>query len=180
MHEIRPCADEADKAASLAVYNEIWPLDAVTLDEVHSFESGATAFADFIAPGGSAWVGVMPWRPGIGQVLVTILPAHRGRGLGTAFYERVSAWLREHEVDTIDAPIPEDDERSIAFAAKRGFEEVERNGRMLLELTAREPDPWRLPRESRSSLGPSARTSSARSTTSRARRSRTSLATATT
>ena len=141
MHEIRPCADEADKAASLAVYNEIWPLDAVTLDEVHSFESGATAFADFIAPGGSAWVGVMPWRPGIGQVLVTILPAHRGRGLGTAFYERVSAWLREHEVDTIDAPIPEDDERSIAFAAKRGFEEVERNGRMLLELTAREPDP---------------------------------------
>ena len=136
-----PCADEADKAASLAVYNEIWPLDAVTLDEVHSFESGATAFADFIAPGGSAWVGVMPWRPGIGQVLVTILPAHRGRGLGTAFYERVSAWLREHEVDTIDAPIPEDDERSIAFAAKRGFEEVERNGRMLLELTAREPDP---------------------------------------
>ena len=141
MHEIRPCADEADKARSLAVHNEIWPLDAVTLDEMHSFESSATAFADFVAPGGSAWIGVMPWRPGIGQALLTVLPTHRGHGLGTAFYEEVSAWLRQQEVDTIDAPIPEDDETSIAFAAKRGFEEVERNGRMLLELTEREPEP---------------------------------------
>jgi GNAT superfamily N-acetyltransferase len=141
MHGIRRCSDDADKAHSLAVYNEIWPLDAVTLDEVRSFESRATAFADFVASGGSAWIGVMPWRPSIGQALITVLPTHRRRGLGTAFYERVSAWLREHEVDTIDAPIPEDDETSIAFATKRGFHEVERNGRMILELTARVPEP---------------------------------------
>jgi GNAT superfamily N-acetyltransferase len=141
MHEIRPCADEADKAQSLAVYNEVWPLDAVTLDEVHSFESRATAFADFVAPGGSAWIGVMPWRPSIGEALVTVLPTRRRHGLGTAFYDHVSAWLREREVDTIDAPIPEDDETSIAFAAKRGFREVERNGRMILDLTARQPEP---------------------------------------
>src|SRR6188474_545651 len=37
--EIRPCADEADKAESLAIYNAVWPLDALTVDEVRSFES---------------------------------------------------------------------------------------------------------------------------------------------
>jgi GNAT superfamily N-acetyltransferase len=141
VHEIRPCADERDKEASLAIYNAIWPLDAITMDEVRSFESRASAYADFLAPGGSAWVGLMPWRPDAGGTLVTVLPQHRRQGLGTAFYERISAWLAEHDVDQIDATVPEDDEESLAFAVKRGFEEVERNGRMILELAAVEPAP---------------------------------------
>ena len=141
VHEIRLCADDADKEYSLAVYNAIWPLDAITMDEVRSFESGAIAFADFIAPGGSAWVGVMPSRPDVGGTLVTVLPERRRQGLGTAFYELISDWLAEHDIDRIDATVPEDDEESIAFATKRGFEEVERNGRMILELAAAEPEP---------------------------------------
>jgi GNAT superfamily N-acetyltransferase len=139
--EIRPCADDRDKEASLAIYNAVWPLDAITMDEVRSFESRASAYVDFVAPGGSAWVGLMPWQPGFGEALVTVLPVHRRQGLGTAFYERISEWLAEHEVDRIDAPVPEDDEESIAFAVKRGFYEVERNGRMILDLAAVEPEP---------------------------------------
>jgi GNAT superfamily N-acetyltransferase len=141
MHEIRLCAGYADKAASLAIYNAVWPLDAITMDEVRSFESRATAYADFLAEGGSAWVGLLPWRPGFGEALVTVLPEHRRQGLGTAFYERISAWLAEHDVEEIDATVPEDDEESIAFASKRGFEEVERNGRMILELDGIDPEP---------------------------------------
>ena len=140
MHEIRPCADDADKAASLAIYNAVWPLDAITIDEVRSFESRTTAYADFLAKGGSAWIGLMPWRPGFGEALVTVLPEHRRQGVGTAFYQRISAWLGEHDVHRIDATVPEDDEESIAFAAKRGFEEVERNGRMILELEGIDPE----------------------------------------
>ena len=140
MHEIRLCADDADKAASLAIYNAVWPLDAVTIDEVRSFESRASAFADFVAPGGSAWVGLMPWRPGFGEAFVTVLPERRRQGLGTAFYEGISAWLAGQDIDRIDATLPEDDEESIGFAAKRGFQEVERNGRMILELAAVDPE----------------------------------------
>ena len=141
MHEIRPCADDDDKAASLAVYNAIWPLDAITMDEVRSFESRATAFADFLAPGGSAWVGLLPWRPGFGETLVTVLPQHRRQGLGTAFYEQISAWLAEYDVHQMDTTVPEDDEESSAFAVKRGFHEVERNGRMILDLSASKLEP---------------------------------------
>jgi GNAT superfamily N-acetyltransferase len=145
VQEIRLCADEADKAASLAVYNAIWPLDALTMDEARSFESRASAFADFIGPGGSAWVGLMPWRPGFGQAIVTVLPEQRRQGLGTAFYERISEWLEEHGIDRIDVSVPEDEPESIAFAVKRGFKEVERNGRMILELATVEPEPPTLP-----------------------------------
>jgi mycothiol synthase len=141
MPNIRPCADDADKAASLAMYNAVWPLDAITMDEVRSFESRATAYADFLATGGSAWVGLLPWRPGFGETLVTVLPQHRRQGLGTAFYQRISAWLAEHDVDQIDTTVPEDDQESISFAAKRGFHEVERNGRMILDLAGIELEP---------------------------------------
>lgn len=141
MQEIRLCADDADKAASLLIYDAVWPLDALTIDEVRSFESRASAFADFIAPGGSAWIGLLPWRPGVGQAFVTVLPEHRRQGLGMALYERISEWLAEHEVDRIDTVVPEDEPESIAFAVKHGFEEVERNGRMILELATIEPEP---------------------------------------
>jgi mycothiol synthase len=145
VHEIRPCADDADKIASLAIYNEIWPLDAVTIVEVRSLESRASAFADFLAPGGSAWVGLLPWRPGIAETFVTVLPEHRRQGLGTAFYEWISRWLAERGADQIDAAVPEDDDESIAFALKRGFHEVERNGRMILELARLDPPPVATP-----------------------------------
>ena len=141
MHEIRLCADDRDKEASLAIYNAIWPLDAITMDEVRSFESRASAYADLLAPGGSAWVGLLPWQPGVGGTLVTVLPEHRRQGLGTAFYERISTWLAEHDVDQLDTTVPEGDEESIAFAMKRGFHEVERNGRMILDLATVEPEP---------------------------------------
>jgi GNAT superfamily N-acetyltransferase len=141
VHEIDLCADDADKAVSLAIYNAIWPLDAVTINEVRSLESRASAYADFLAPGGSAWVGLLPWRPGFGETFVTVLPEHRRHGLGTAFYERISEWLADHDIDRIDATVPEDDEESIAFALKRGFQEVERNGRMILDLAKIEPEP---------------------------------------
>jgi GNAT superfamily N-acetyltransferase len=139
--EIRPCASQADEEASLAIYNEVWPWDAVTMDEVRSFQSQALAYADFLGPGGSAAVGVMHRRPEIGYVLLAVLPQHRRRGVGTALYRAVSQWLSAQGIDQIDAHVPEDDEESIAFALRRGFHEVERNGRMILELDTLEPEP---------------------------------------
>lgn len=139
--EIRLCADEHEKAESLAIYNEVWPLDAITMDELRLFESHAIDCADFLVRGGSGWVGLVPRRPDIGLALVTVLPGHRRQGLGTALYACISAWLAEQSVVEVDATVPENDEQSLEFALKRGFREVERNRRMILELRSVEPGP---------------------------------------
>ncbi len=149
MHEIHLCADERDEEASLAIYNEIWPLDAITMDEVRSFKSQTTAYADFLGSGGSAAVALLSRRPDVGYVILTVLPGERGRGLGTALYRTVSTWLSAKEITEIEAPVPEDDEESLAFALRRGFREVERERRMILDLAALEPQPVRCSRRDR-------------------------------
>jgi GNAT superfamily N-acetyltransferase len=141
MLEVRPCASEADEELSLAIYNAVWPWDAVTMNEVRSFKSQTLDYGDFLGPGGSVAVGVMPSRPDVAFVLLTVLPEHRHRGVGTALYLEVSAWLADRGVHRIDARVSEDDEESIAFAKRRGFQEVERNRRMILDLTTLEPPP---------------------------------------
>jgi GNAT superfamily N-acetyltransferase len=141
MLQIRPCADKADEAKTLAIYNAVWPESAVTMDEVRSFKTRTLAYGDFLGPGGSVAVAVMPVRPDFGFVLLTVLPEHRRRGLGNALYLEASAWLAQRDVHRIDARVSEDDEESIAFAKRRGFEEVERNRRMILDLTTLDPLP---------------------------------------
>jgi GNAT superfamily N-acetyltransferase len=139
--EVRPCVDAADEARSLGVYNTVWPWDSVTMAEVESFKHSMRAYADFLAlageePVGSGAVGITPRRPNVAFVLVTVLPGHRRRGAGTALYRAVSDWLGDRGVERIDAPVPEDDAESLAFAAHRGFVEVERNPRLILDLRA--------------------------------------------
>jgi mycothiol synthase len=137
--EIRRCANTADEERSLAVYNTVWPWDSVTMDEVESFKSGMKAYVDYLAlaggePIGSAAVGLPPQRPDVAFALVTVLAGHRGQGIGTALYRNVSGWLAEQGIERIDAPVFESDSESIAFATRRGFVEVERTPRLVLEL----------------------------------------------
>ena len=141
---VRRCTDEADEARTLAVYNAVWPWDSVTRDEVESFKRSMLAYADHVAVSGeelvgSAAVGITPQRPDVAFALVTVLPGHRGRGVGTALYRAVSGWLAEQGVERMDAPVPENDLGSIAFAARRGFVEAERNSRLVLELDRVDP-----------------------------------------
>ncbi len=141
MLEIRPCADDADLELSLTIYNAVFPSEAVTMDEVHSFISQTLDYGDFLGPGGSVAVGVMPQRPDVAFVMLGVLPEHRRRGVGTALYREVSAWLAERDVHRMGTPVAEDDKESIAFAKRRGFQEVERNRRMILDLTTLRPPP---------------------------------------
>jgi mycothiol synthase len=137
--EIRPCANETDEAATLAIHNAVWPSSAVTMDEVRSFKSQTLDYGDFLGPGGSVAVAVMPYRPDVGFVLLTVLPEHRHRGVGSALYVEASAWLAERGLHRIEARVSEDDEESFAFATRRGFQEIERNRRMVLDLTGLQP-----------------------------------------
>lgn len=137
--EIRECATEADEQVSLDIHNAVWPDQAVTMAEVRSFKSGTRANADFMAvlgavAVGSAVVAILPHRPDRAFVLTTVLAERRRLGAGTLLYGAVSRWARGRSLETMLAPVMEDDRESLAFARRRGFVEVERYPRMVLDL----------------------------------------------
>jgi GNAT superfamily N-acetyltransferase len=81
-----------------------------------------------------------PPHRAIGAALVP--PEHSGAGVGIALLDAIEVWARDHGATELDGPISEDDERSLAWAAKRGYTETGRNSRVVLDLTAIDaPDP---------------------------------------
>jgi len=138
--------DEADEDASLGVYNRVWPRDAITMAEVRSYSARATDYGDHVAlvegePVGSVSIALMPARPTLGFSLLTVLPEHRLRGVGSALYTAASAWCGARGVHELDGMVPEDDRESLAWAERRGFRPVERNSRLVLDVSAVEaPD----------------------------------------
>jgi GNAT superfamily N-acetyltransferase len=148
--EVLTCTSKADEQASLDVYNAVWPHDAVGIDEVHSFQASMAAYVDLVARldgevAGSGVAAILPQRPELPMVLLTVLPERRRLGAGTALYEAISAWCREHGLEAIEAVAADDDEESIAFAQRRGFVEDRREKGVALDLTRVEPPPVELP-----------------------------------
>jgi mycothiol synthase len=83
-----------------------------------------------------------PPQRAIGGALVP--PAARGAGVGTAMLEAVESWARNGGATELDGAIAEEDSASIAWAERRGFVEVGRDSRLVLDLTpieAPRPDP---------------------------------------
>ena len=141
MIEIRPCAKSKDERVSLEIYNAVRPRDAITIDEVKSFKSGMRDYIDHLAwidgsPAGSAVGAIRPQRADRVFALVTVLVEHLRHGVGSALYQAVSRWGAERGLDEVESWVEEDDAESIAFATRRGFAEIERNGRMVLDLAA--------------------------------------------
>ena len=137
--DVRRAADRADEELSLELFNAVWPQHAVTMAEVDSFKRAALAHADFVAvldgePAGSGFVAILPQRPTVGTVLLTVLADRRRLGVGTALYRDLSRWCAAHDVETIEAPVEADDEESLAYAQGRAFMEVERYSKRVLEL----------------------------------------------
>src|SRR5438093_8291340 len=94
---IRRCEDAADKQRSLEIYNDAVPRRAVTPELVASWEQASLDSAEFLAAledndVGSAVAAIGATQPDACFALITVLPAHRRRGAGTALYETVSAW----------------------------------------------------------------------------------------
>jgi GNAT superfamily N-acetyltransferase len=144
--EIRECATAADELLSHEIYNAVWPHAALTVEEGQSFKASLRESFDFIALDdgiavGSSAGGIRPQRRDRVFVLVTVLADRRGRGTGSALYSRASEWAAERGVSKLETWIDEDDEESIAFAERRGFVEVERDSRLVLDLAGVEPPP---------------------------------------
>jgi GNAT superfamily N-acetyltransferase len=144
MTEIRACADEREEQASLDVYNAVWPNEAVTMDEVRHFKAAMTAHVDLVAwidgaPAASGFAAIMPQRPAVPIVLLTVLPKARRQGVGTALYEAISDWTRGHGLDVLEAVAGDEDPESLAFAERRGFREDRREKGVALNLAEIEP-----------------------------------------
>jgi GNAT superfamily N-acetyltransferase len=138
--DVRACASEDEEARSLAIHNTVWPHRAVTMDEVRSFKEACIDYADFLGSvdgeeKGSSAIAILPQRPKSGFLLLTVLEDGRGRGLGSALYATVSEWMRQRGLEEIQASAMEDDEESLAWAERRGFHELERYPRLLLDLS---------------------------------------------
>ena len=65
-----------------------------------------------------------------------MLPELRGAGVGSALYARVAEWVQERGCVTLETTVAEDDPESLAWVDRRGFREVGRNSKMVLDLTA--------------------------------------------
>jgi GNAT superfamily N-acetyltransferase len=146
MIDVSPIADEAEEQLSLDLYNEVWPHDKVTLDEVHSFKAGLTDNVDLLVRLNGEAVGsglalIGPHRPELVFAMATVLPGHRRRGAGTALYESISAWAAERTRETIEVPVLDNDPESLAFAERRGFKEDRREKGVVLQLSEIEPPP---------------------------------------
>ena len=75
-------------------------------------------------------------RPGTGYGEVFVVPDRRGTGVGSALYERIAEWVQERGCITLETTVAEEDEGSLAWVDRRGFREVGRNSKMVLDLTA--------------------------------------------
>jgi mycothiol synthase len=144
--EVFPVASEAEERLSLEIYNAVWPHEAVTLDDLHSFKRATVECLDLLArlegePAGSAVATIQPQRRDLVYVLSTVSVEHRRRGVGTRIYEVASWWARERGLDRIEVPVLDNDPESLAFAQKRGFVEERREKGVVLDLEGVEPPP---------------------------------------
>ncbi len=92
---------------------------------------------DDTAGAGYALVGwhTPPYRA-IGAAFVP--PDERGAGVGIAVLDALEGWAAEHDCTELEGPVSEDDEGSIAWAARHGYHEMGRNSRLVLDLTSAE------------------------------------------
>lgn len=110
------------------VHNVIVPPAALGLEEVRE-RSGRYRLENAYL--GDALVGCSTVRPPVGEeavgtVIARVLPGFRGRGFGTALYERGLAPARGLGARVIETCVLAVNEEGLRFASARGFVEVER------------------------------------------------------
>ena len=139
MPEIREIGeDELD--AFVEVLDAAFPREDPTAEGFVDWKRQAEDMAWFLADGAGAFA-LVGWHTPPGHAIggVGVLPDRRGSGLGDELLRTIEAWARERGSTQLEGAIAEDDDASIAWAAERGFEEVGRNSRMVLDLTAIDP-----------------------------------------
>ena len=136
---IREAVGEADLLASLEIYNAVWPREAVTAEETEAFYAATTDHVELLAEvdGSVAGAGVgavLPSRPEVALAFVTVRAESRRRGAGSALFAEIGRWADAQGAAELEPRVAEDDERSLAYALKRGFQIVSRESGLDLDL----------------------------------------------
>jgi GNAT superfamily N-acetyltransferase len=131
-------ADELD--AFTQTIAAAFPREDATVAGFLDWKRQAEDMAWFLADGAAAFV-LVGWHTPAGHAIgaVGVRPEGRGAGLGDALLEAIEAWARDRGATSLEGGIAEDDDGSIAWAHARGFREVGRNSRLVLDLTAIAP-----------------------------------------
>jgi mycothiol synthase len=143
MVEIRPVDDNSALAVAVDIANLVTPEHALTLDERRQIFEALPRNRTFLAYANGRAVGTAfgMFRPGSPHPSTRnlVLPAERRCGAGTALYRAVSEWAEAEGATRLEVRADERDPAGIAFAKRRGFEEVSREIQAILELDAIEP-----------------------------------------
>lgn len=124
----------------VAVYAAVDEERTVGADEYVGWERQADAAEWLVAveDGEDVAAGhlVVGWHnaPGAAWVLVQVPERHRGHGFGSALLAELARRAEVRGVTSFEARVAETDVASLAWALRRGFEEVGRDSSMVLDL----------------------------------------------
>jgi GNAT superfamily N-acetyltransferase len=143
---------DADYAAVIAVDNACFPEYPGSLDEwkhddavrpAHHIHHRWVAELDGRVVGfGSHHQFEGMFHPQKFGVFAAVHPAHQGRGVGRALYERILANLAPHNPISLRVGIREDSARAVRFVADRGFVEDSRSWESRLDVAGFDPAPF--------------------------------------
>ena len=88
-------------------------------------------------------IGIGGWHSpeGVARGEVRVVPDARRRSVGSDLLSELSAWAIALGYDELMGPVKEADDASLAWARRRGFEEVGRNSLLVLDLTSIDAPP---------------------------------------
>jgi GNAT superfamily N-acetyltransferase len=92
--------------------------------------------ADVDGADAAAGLALLGWHsaPGIGMCEAYVHPDFRERGVGTDVFRELALWLSQRGCVEAESTVLERDEESRTWAERRGFREVGRSSRLVLEL----------------------------------------------
>ena len=144
VHVLRAQSDPA-VLRSIEVYNAVHADDPTSLSEARETERQSRSFGAFVAEldaelAGGAHVRLATWtdKP---HGVVYVLAERRGRGVGQALLEAITAWCGELGATALTSWGADDDPESLAWAERRGFEERWRERFVELDLSTFTPRP---------------------------------------
>jgi GNAT superfamily N-acetyltransferase len=134
--------NENELQTLVAINNAAFPREEASPAEFVDWRRQAEDMAWFLTDDdtGAAFV-LTGWHTPPGHAIggVAVLPDRRGAGHGDRLLAAIEDWARERGSTRLEGGIAEDDDATIAWASARGFEEVGRNSRLVLDLTTLDP-----------------------------------------
>jgi mycothiol synthase len=144
--DLRPARSDDEALLYLETHGRVFP-GTGTLEGFRHRERtwDAVNFVAFMddEPVGAGWTG--PRQAGSLWVGFGTVPGSRGRGVGAALYRAISEVARSRELDGLFLEVLSADPESLGWVERRGFEEVERQEALALDLRKLEPGPVALP-----------------------------------